>query len=65
LVNAPVGVRVVLAVEIHHRSYDRSRLLGSGGVVKIDEALAVDLPLQYWEVLPHLLDIERLGLQQM
>ena len=57
-VHAAMDVGVVLGVAAHHRVDDGLRLLRRGGVVEIDERLAVDLLVQDGEVLPDSLDVE-------
>ena len=50
--NAPVDVRIVVLVIMHQRVNDLARLLRRGGVVQIDQRLAVNLLVQYRKILP-------------
>ena len=52
LVDAPVHVGVVVPVIVRDRVYDRVGFLGGGGVVQVDQRLAVDVLLQGREVAP-------------
>ena len=45
-VDSPVDVRVVALVVVHERLNHRARLLRGGGVVEVDQRLAVHLSLQ-------------------
>ncbi len=58
-VDAAVDVRAVALVEGAHRIDHRPRFLGGGGVVEVDQRLAVRLLVEGREVGAHGLDVER------
>ena len=48
--DAAMDIGVVVLVVMHERVNDRARLLGGGGVVEIDQRLAVDFLVQNREI---------------
>src|SRR3989338_8900526 len=57
--HAAMDVRIFLRVDICHGIDHGLRLRRGGGVVEIDERLAVNGPRQDGEILPYLLDVIR------
>ena len=51
LVHAAMDVGVIQLVELVHGVQNHLRFLGGGGVIQIDQRLAVDVLIQYGEVL--------------
>ena len=54
VMQAAMHVGVFAGIGLHHAVEHRLRLLRGGGVVEIDQRLAIDLQRQRREILPHL-----------
>ena len=55
--DAPVDVGVVRAVILHQRVDNHLGFLTGGGVIEVDQRLAVDGLMEDWEISAHLLNV--------